>query len=189
MQQMNAEDLVQERLAQLRLDFARVLRLIMLAVGIGSAVVMFGCWFFVPEYVQLLLFGILFCLIAAAGGIFPWLRQRGQVVIGYWLIVLIIFAASIFVGLLLPETFPAGCMGFIVAIMISQTLLGDRITRWLIGAAFVVFLLVYFGVMLFAADLFPQLNENLALIVGGAFSAGILVAIALLVRQLVLSQN
>ncbi|MFN8453559.1 MAG: methyl-accepting chemotaxis protein [Anaerolineae bacterium] len=117
------------------------------------------------------------------------LQRRGQATPGLYLSVLSLLTVVTVAGLVLPDIQPILGGGYITAIIMGNIFLGDKKSRWLAGLAVLVFAVNIILIRNIAPTWFPRLDETTGLIVAISVCAIALLAIAFIVRLVIVGQE
>lgn len=153
------------------------------------AVALLVLWLFSRQYIQLLAYAGLSVLATAGAKVYLVFHRQGQSVLGIH-VSLISFLIVVFVeAVLMPWMMPSMVMAYVLLLIMGNLLLGDRGSRWLIGACVLSFLLDLIIVNAWDPSWFVPLDRRIELGIGILGSAFALVGTALIVRVVTIGQE
>ncbi len=148
-----------------------------------AAIVCVVLWLIFPKYTQFLVIAGAVLLILIAPALYLIMSRRGQVRTGTILMIAWMFFALIPIPLPLPEAFPALCLAYVFLVTVAMQLLGDKGSRWLIGASALVLVGDYVAIHTWSPGWLVPLDSTTGIITGAALAAFGAVAVSLLIRQ------
>jgi methyl-accepting chemotaxis protein len=152
----------------------------------GLAIVLIcGGWFAGNNY-QLYILAGLMVIMALASGVMPVFSRRGQVKSGTYLFlgsVILMISAGMWV---MPEVRLASTIGLFVAVILSNMLLGERDSRWMIVAVALAFTLDIIAVSQWRPDWAQPLAPKLELILNLMMSTPALIIGMFIMRSVTL---
>ncbi len=171
--------------AQFALQVSRYL----LWIGIGCVLVLVVVWLFMWDYVQILVSAGCILLIVIGAGVYIVLHRRGETRLGYYALLFSILIFLLLDPLFLPDVIPSMGAGHIFLIVMSYLLLGDRVSRWVVGVCIVGFVVDLILVRTVTVAWFPQPSEEMGLAVSTGFSVLTISVVAFIVRMVVRGQD
>jgi methyl-accepting chemotaxis protein len=174
-----------------RADFAQSISSYVARFGTVMLFLLAAVWMFLlPQYTQLPAFAALTVPVVVSAWVYPILRRRGQAAIGINLFLtslLFLFATgSVFV---LPEAFLAAVPIYVFFIILSNLLVEDRNSIWLTGACVLIFAIVGTVVEIWTPGWFAPLDATIGIAVNTSIATFALLAVAVMIRQVVLGQE
>jgi methyl-accepting chemotaxis protein len=185
----NVEELVGWQISDARAQFAEILVRYVLGGTLLVLVATVLTWLSARQYIQIL-YSAGPPLLLLAGMVSFWLlSRRGQTAIGLHLFFFSFFVAVAIDAVLLRELLPAVGICYLLIVMMSNLLLGEKASRWIIGLCVVGYLANIVLVNTFAANWFPALPKMTSLMVTAAVGTAILYPGALIARLIVIRQE
>jgi len=139
---------------------------------------------------QLLVFAGVTAPVVLSAWLYPVLKQRGQAMLGANLLLvsfLFLFATgSIFI---LPEAVLSAVPVYVLFTILASLLLEPRNSRWLIAACIGIFATVVTVVKLWNPGWFVPLQGTIEVVVNSTFGTFAMVAVAIIIRRIVLGQE
>ena len=159
-------------------------------IGACALLVLFsvGVWLVLPQYPQFIYYGLVVFLILISAAVYPIFHRRGQSRFG---ITLFVSSFSILLSLcplVLPEVIVAASICFVLPIVLSYLLLGDSMGHWFTGIDVLLWIADMILLRTVAADWFMPLEEPLASITALVVTPLVLVALALILRMVIVGQ-
>jgi methyl-accepting chemotaxis protein len=180
---LNAQIL--SRRAQFASDISRYVA----AAGAILVVALVIAWLFARQFPQLLATAFPLLLLPLGWGVFPIFQRRGQVTIGFLVVLVSGLLAILGSFVLLSEMRLASLLGYVAVMTMGNLVLGDKGGRWTAAASI---LLLMIGVLLgefVTSGWFPPLDRTLGLVIHVVFPAVALLAVALIIRSVVVGQE
>jgi methyl-accepting chemotaxis protein len=144
--------------------------------------------FFMESFQLFTLAGVTAPLIITAG-LYPSLYRRGRARAGIFVLLFSLLLTVSLGVLIIPEIKLATTIGFLLIIVLSNLLLGDRDSRWLVGASVLVFAIDILAIYSWRPDWFQPLDSNVEMIINLSISTSSLLIGALVVRITTLGQE
>ena len=150
---------------------------------------LFGLWFLVSTYPQLLIYAVLVLLLTLGGGLYPIFQRRNRTPIGLFFVYSPFLAILILSPLLISSLMPATGIGDIIAMMVAIMLLGERRSRWLVGMLAFTYLMDVVMVSILQWSLFPPLEHSLETGITSIVSLSTMLSAIMVIRLIVLGQE
>lgn len=132
--------------------------------------------------------GVTAPLILTAG-LYPAFYRRGRAKLGLF-VFLISLLMTVSLGIIImPEIRLTTTIGYFLIILISNMLLGERNSRWMVGACVAAFALDILAITYWRPDWFQPLDPQVELIINLLLSTSALFIGAIMVRLIVLDQE
>ncbi len=138
---------------------------------------------------QLFSLAIVTAPLIIAAGVYPTLQRQGRAKIATFIF---LFTLMLVVGLgvvVMPEIQLTTTIGYFLIIILSHMLLGERDSRWMVGACVLAFALDILAISRWRPDWFMPLDSQVELIINLTVSASALLIGAVMVRVITLNQE
>lgn len=132
--------------------------------------------------------GVTSPLIIAAG-IYPTLYRQGHAKAATFIFLFTLLLAVCLGVIVLPEIRLVTTIGFFLIIILSNMLLGERDSRWLVGACVLAFALDIFVIARWHPDWFNPMEPQIELMINLIMSTSALLIGAIMVRVITLNQE
>ena len=173
-----AETLVERQLQARREEFAQGSSHYLLRIFVTVSVLLVGVWLLAPAYPQILIYALMLLLLGLGAGVYPALHRRHWTTAGLYLLTGVILVVVFLSPLLLPSLMPTTPFMVMIGIMVAMLLLGQRRSRWMVGAFVLAYLADVVIVGILSWSPFPPLPHSTDDEVFGAVSLfGILIAV------------
>jgi methyl-accepting chemotaxis protein len=145
--------------------------------------------FFANQNSQLFfLAGVTAPLIIAAG-IYPYLFHQGHAKIATFIFLFTLLLAVALGVIVLPEIQLTTTIGYFLIIILSNMLLGEHDSRWLVGACIISFAIDIIAIARWRPDWFLPLDPQVELLINLVISTSALLMGAVMVRVIILRQD
>ena len=142
------------------------------------SVLLVGVWLLAPAYPQILIYALVLLLLGLGAGLYPVLHRRHRTTAGLYLLTGVTLVVVFLSPLLLPSLMPTTPFVVMIGIMVAMLLLGERRSRWMVGAFVLAYLVDVVVVGILSWSPFPPLPHSVDDEVFGAVSLfGILIAV------------
>ena len=173
-----AERSVETQLQARREEFAQGSSRYLLRIFVTVSVLLVGVWLLAPAYPQILIYALMLLLLGLGAGLYPVLHRRNRTTAGFYLLTGVTLVVVFLSPLLLPSLMPTTPFVVMIGIMVAMLLLGERRSRWLVGAFVLAYLVDVVIVGILSWSPFPPLPHSTDDEVFGAVSLfGILIAV------------
>ena len=184
-----AETLVELQLQVRREEFAQGSSRYLLRIFVAVSVLLVGVWLLAPAYPQILIYALILLLLGLGASLYPALHRRNRTTAGFYLLTGVTLVVAFLSPLLLPSLMPTTPFMVMIGIMVAMLLLGERRSRWLVGAFVLAYLVDVVVVGILSWNPFPPLPHSADDEVFGAVSLfGILTAV-ISVRLMLVAQE
>jgi methyl-accepting chemotaxis protein len=182
------QEQVDQEVGLYRKQFAETVSMVLFwSVAIVTGVVLV-LWLFL-SYVQLLIVGIGLALLVVGAGLFPTLSRHGRANLAVAHILIAILLLAVVTPVLMPALTAVVHIAYVVVVLLTYLLLGDRAGRWMAGAAILGMVTnVLFRIWL-PDEWLLSLSRNVTLAINGPVSVLALLVAIVIVRQVTLDQE
>ncbi len=180
---------VNQQVTKRREQYAQVLtnliKWVILFISLSEVV----AWLFLRDYVQILVHAATIGILGVTAFCYEPLRRRGHSTLGIYLLLVSALLLLEFVPFLLPASLPAMAVGYLLVMALGNILLGDRPSRWLIGASVLMFGISFAASSSWTPPFFPPLDPKINLGAGLFIGLSTLACGGWIVRVIVVGQD
>ena len=151
---------VKTQLQARREEFAQGSSHYLLRIFVTVSVLLVGVWLLAPAYPQILIYALMLLLLGLGAGVYPVLHRRHWTTAGLYLLTGVILVAVFLSPLLLPSLMATTPFVVMIGIMVAMLLLGERRSRWMVGAFVLAYLADVVIVGILSWSPFPPLPHS-----------------------------
>ncbi|HDQ73118.1 MAG TPA: methyl-accepting chemotaxis protein [Chloroflexi bacterium] len=158
--------------------------------GVASAVSLIA-WITNREYAQFLIAALILGGVVASAWAYPKFYQRGQRILGVYILLSALLLVLLIVLLLVPEIFLSTLVGYVLFIIVSYLSLGADESRWLVGGSILgmMAVIVLVNILQDSGGFSIALDSTVVLVINVLFFAMAIVVTSVLLRQTVDDQE
>jgi methyl-accepting chemotaxis protein len=187
--QLNNEQLIMNQMHERREKLALLISKYITAGTILLVIFLFLANLFYRESYQMFALAAVTAPLIITSGLYPSLYRSGRARTGIFILLFSLLMTVSLGVLIIPEIKLATTIGFFLIIVLSNLLLGDRDSRWLVGASVLAFTLDIVAIYSWRPDWFQPLAAQVEMFINLSISATALLIGALVVRITTLGQE
>ncbi|MGD9100925.1 MAG: methyl-accepting chemotaxis protein [Anaerolineae bacterium] len=153
------------------------------------AALAFVLWLIFPKYLQVLTYAVLVLITVAGARLYITLHHKGMTKTGihtFWTSLLVCLGIM---PITLPEILPGVAVALVVITVLGNLMVDDRESRWMIGAAVLVFSVDVIWINVAAPTWFPPLDEAFQSVVQVSVSVSTFLVSGIIIYLVMKRQN